>query len=117
MTPTGIRTGRTFAAYGSATSVNAAATTQIAPGASDRVSLTVALPAATTAALDGTVAIGYLVGTAFVALTCLSAGHPVCFLSVDKMGNAIFPAIFARNGTTGALVMSVTDVRQTQELP
>lgn len=117
MTPIGIRTGRSLQSRAAPVSVGAAATVQLVPGAADRVALSVALPAALNAALDGTVAIGYLIGPTFTPLTCLTSGHPACYLSVDKLGVAIIEAIYARNASTGTLVLGVTDVRQTQELP
>lgn len=115
MTPLGIRTGRALSSVPKTVSVNAGATGELVPGAGGRVALSVALPAAPTAALDGTVAIGYLVNNVFCPLSCLSSGHPACYLSVDKIGVALFGAISARNGTGGALVLGVVDVTQTQE--
>lgn len=114
MTPLGIRTGRGLSSIPKTVSVAAAATVELVPGAGGRVALNVALPAATLAALDGTVAIGYLVNNVFCPLTCLSYAHPVCYLSVDKMGVAIFQPISARNASTGTLVLGVVDVQQTQ---
>jgi len=116
MTPLGIRTGRSLQSTTSTKSVAAASTTQLVGGAAGRVALCVSLPAATNAAVDGLVAIGYLVAGTFCPLTCLSQGHPTCYLSVDKLGVAIFNAISARNGSTGTLVLGVVDVIQTQEL-
>lgn len=117
MTPLGIKTGRDLSASIVTKSVGAGATVVIAPGQGDRVALVVSLPAATAAALDGTVAIGFAVAGVFAPLTCLSAGHPVCYLSIDKIGAVLLSEISAENASTGALVLGVTTVRQIKELP
>lgn len=117
MTPLGIKTGRMLSSVVSVVSVGAGATAALVPGAGDRVALVVALPAAVLTAFDGSIAIGYLIGGVFAALTCLTPGHPVCYLSVDKIGVALFSEISAQNACTGAVVLTVTNVRQTQELP
>lgn len=115
MTPLGIRTGRSLSSVPATVSVGAGATVQLVAGKGGRVALAVALPSATIAALDGTVAIGYLINSVFCPLSCLSYAHPACYLSVDKIGVALFGAISARNGSSGALVLGVVDIEQTQE--
>lgn len=117
MTPMGIKTGREFSSYLSAQTVGAGATEQLVAGSGDRVGLVVSLPAALAAAIDGTVAIGFAVSGTFAPLTCLTSGHPVCYLSVDKIGSVLYGAISAVNGTGGALVLGVTDVRYPKEVP
>lgn len=117
MTPNSIRTGRQFDSATSAVVATAGANVQLATGDANRVGLVVALPASATAALDGVVAIGPVIDGALVPLTTLSSGHPVCYLSVDKIGSALFPALFVRNGCTGNLTVGVTTIRQVQELP
>lgn len=114
MTPLGIKTGRALSPLIRTVSVAAAATTEIAPGRGVRVAMGVSLPAALNAALDGTVAIGFLVEGVFAPLTTLTQGHPTCWLSVDKMGAVICNAIAARNATTGTLVLGVVTIEDTQ---
>lgn len=116
MTPRSIETGRALSSLVSTATVADGATGVIAPGRGDRVALVVSMPFATSAVSVGSVAVGYLVGGTFAALTILSAGHPVCYLSVDKIGTALLPEISARNNTGAEVVLGITDVRQTQPL-
>lgn len=109
-----MKTGRQLRASIATVSVAAGATTKLVDGKATRVALVVSLPAALNAAIDGTVAVGYLVQGVFAPLTCLSQGHPVCYLSIDKIGGVLCAEISARNASTGTLVLGVTEVLDTQ---
>lgn len=114
MTPRSIDTGRALSSTVTTVTVADGATGQLVPGRGDRVALVVAMPFDDSAVSVGSVAIGYTIGGTFAVLTVLSVGHPVCYLSMDKIGSAISPAISARNDTGAQVVLGVTEVRQTQ---
>lgn len=118
MTPTGIKTGRQFDSTTRSVALPELAVTLLASGDGNRVGLVVAL-AATSVVLLGQsgIAIGPTIAGAVVPLTTLSAGHPVCYLSVDKIGPMLFPALSAYQESGNALVLGVTIIRQVQELP
>lgn len=117
MTPFAIITGRSFQTKSANVSVATATNTSIAPGDAKRVALVVALSEADAKVATMAVAIGPLANGVVVPLTCITPGHPVCYLSVDKIGNAFFSELFAVQTSGAAALLGVTQVQQTQELP
>jgi hypothetical protein len=118
VTPTSIRTGRQFDSVATLQSIPTGAITQILPGDANRVAVSVSLDDAAVAGLAGlALDIGVMVGSVIAPLTCLTAGHPVCYLSVDKIGPALFPALVVSHAAVGAINIGITNVRQIQELP
>lgn len=116
MTPRSILTGRNLDSRVSAISVNAGATTSIGDGDANRVGLVVAIGAGLVAAIDGTIVVlGGQAGSA-APLTVLTSGHPVCYLSVDKIGSALFGPLSVQNNCTGAIPLGITMVRHPQPL-
>lgn len=118
MSPTTIRTGRQFYSMPALVSLPNAAETQVATGDGNRVGLVVALTVAGAAQLAATaIAVGVVVDGSLIPLTTINAGHPVCYLSVDKIGPILFAPIVATQTSGGAVVVGVTTVRQVTELP
>ena len=117
MTPTGIKLGRQFDSTIQGIDVTNSGAIKIAPGDSNRVALAAALGGLLVSELDATVMIGPKVNGFVVALTTLSAGHPVCYLSVDKVGSVLFSELFVQTDASATFVLGVTIVRQVQELP
>lgn len=117
MTPAGIKLGRQFDSRVTSVQVTAESVASLVGADANRVALVVALPAWQDPDIDGSVTIGPVINGVVVPLTTLSAGHPVCYLSVDKIGSALMLALSANNMVTSTVTLGVTIVRQVQELP
>lgn len=117
MTPKGIELGRQFDARSFAVEVTSSTTVSVVAADANRVALSVALRTADLTTFTGPVAICARIGTTDVALSALTEGHPACYLSVDKIGSALFAPIVAVNPNADNATIGVTVVRQVQELP
>lgn len=114
MTPRSIETGRGLTATTSLVAIDSTASAVLAPADASRCSLTAAVAGdAFTDAVKG-IGIGVLVSGTLVPLTCLTAGHPVCYLSVDKMGTLVTQEIRATNLSGGNVTIGVSVTRQVQ---
>lgn len=116
MTPTSIRTGRALDATTSSFTIATGLTTDVLTGDANRVGLVVSVGALLLAAFDGTIVIRGGNDGAGVPLTVLTPGHPVCYLSVDKIGSVIYGAISVQNNCTGSVTVGVTEARVTGAL-
>lgn len=116
MTPRSIKTGRALDSRTTNHSIATGATTAIGGGDTNRVGVVVSIGSALVAALDGTIVIVGGQGGSAVPLTVLTPGHPVCYLSVDKIGSALFGAMSVTNNCTGTIPIGVTMIRHPQPL-
>jgi hypothetical protein len=118
MTPTSIRTGRQFDSVTVGRTIIDGETPVVAPPDANRVALSVALTyTGPTDLAGGGLIIGPRINGVVVPLSCLTAGHPACYLSVDKIGSALFAELYARQASGADIAIGVTTVRQVQELP
>ena len=117
MTPAGIRLGRQYDSRVTAQSVTSGGTVEILKGDANRVALVVAVSQILIADWDGLIIVGPVANNVVTPLTVLTPGHPVCYLSVDKIGSALFTALSVTNDCSGDVSLGITVVRQVQELP
>lgn len=117
MTPTGIKLGRQYDARFASYSMNDAGQQKLVDADANRVALSASIGELVAALANLQVIIGYRVAGTFQALTCLTSGHPACYLSVDKIGTAVMGEIWAVNRSGDVVEVGVVNVRQVQELP
>lgn len=117
MTPVAIATGRKLDSVTALFAIPDSTPTLLAPGDANRVAMSAALLGNSAALVDANgCVIGPLQNGIVVPLTCMNTSHPACYLSVDKIGSALFPELYAWQVTGAPVYLGVTVVRQVQEL-
>lgn len=114
MTPRSIETGRGLDAIAFGVDVPVATATLLAKADGARVAVSIAVGTGVLTEVNSIVSIGVLVGGGVIPLTALTLGHPVCYLSVDKLGSLVTQDIWALHGLDDVASLGVSTVRQTQ---
>lgn len=117
MTPTSIKTGRALSYQTAQQTATQGSADPLIGADSNRVGIAAAI-SWENGAVTSDICVGICVrrDTQYVRLTTLTYGHPACWLDVAHLGPAILEPLFVTSSGGDNMVLSLTILRQIQEL-